>query len=156
MLFGKRENFCEGGKVKSAKWMIWALLLILAASGCYWMPEQGGVAVAFSVPKELLAKASPDLYTATLTFEEAAPNETTGEWEAEPEGVVYKDSVVVPAFELISQGAMAIKMHSGHFMLSIVLEPPDPAAGTVYKSDPAHVLIPVASLAKVDVVLRPL
>jgi hypothetical protein len=128
-------------------------MLAFAAAGCYWIPQEGGVAVAFGIPKEL-AKVPPDLYTATLTFQEAVVDDS-GAWTAVKGGDVYEDSVVVPAFELISSGAMAIKMHAGYYLLTIVLESEDPA-DPKYGAGPIPVAVPVTSLAKVDVVLNPL
>ena len=142
--------------MKSAKWIAGVLLLFFTASGCYWMPQEGGVAVAFSIPKELLSKAAPDLYTAKLTFTEAFYNSANDMWEVKEGGAVYEDSLVIPGFELKSQGAMAIKMHSGHYRLTIVLESKEPGVTTKYGSGPVYVTVPVTSLVKVEVVLAPM
>jgi hypothetical protein len=131
------------------------LLLIFAASGCYWLPQEGGVAVAFSIPKELLEKAAPDLYTATLTFTEVSYNDKNETWEVKEGGAAYEDSLAMPAFELINQGAMAIKMHSGNYRLIVLVaseNPMDPK----YGSGPVYVTVPVTSLAKVEVTLTQL
>ena len=133
-------------RVKSTKWLILVLLLGFTAFGCYWAVPDSGVEMILSVPKELLAKAPPDLYTVTIKFEEA---ELIGDvWQTKENGLVYDDTAAVPAFELISRGVLSIKMNSGDYMLTI--EFVSESGGPKYIAGPEHVEVPVFSRVKVD------